>query len=238
MKATLVPDKLTSLSAAEVCRAFAVAFFKLTGVRATDRTLCILLAQSALESGRWKALHCYNLANVKASEAYEGLYCEYRCNEIINGKVEWFSPPHPQCRFRAYQVLDDAAFDYLSFLHNRARYRPAWERAVAGDAAGFVAALKRGGFFTASEEPYKKAVVSLTNEYAQHVATWRSDYTTKTPEPAETDVDTDEELRALATGAAVESRLALLDDRSDAHAEMREADPEEETRPDNPPVRS
>lgn len=235
MKATLVPDKLTPLTPAEVCRAFAVAFFKLTGEHVTDQTLCILMAQSALESGRWKALHCFNLANIKASETYEGLYCLYRCNEVIEGKVVWFDPPHVQCRFRAFQIIDDGAFDYLSLLHNRARYRPAWERAVAGDAAGFVAALKKGGFFTASEEPYRKAVVSLATEYAKHVREWRSDYTAKTPEPGETDVDTDAELRALAVAAATEARFMALDDlRRDAHEQMREPDPDETTVPDPP----
>lgn len=232
MKASLVPDKLTPLTPAEVCRAFAVAFYKLTGERATDQTICILMAQSALESGRWKALHCFNFTNIKCSETYEGLYCLYRCNEVIAGKVVWFDPPHAQCRFRAFQIVDDGAFDYLNFLYSRARYRPAWERALAGDAAGFVAALKRGNFFTASEEPYRKAVVALATEYAKHVREWRSDYTTKTPEPAETDVDTDDDLRALAIEAATESRLDLLEDRSDAREQMREADPDEITEVD------
>lgn len=210
MKAQLVEDKLTPLTPGQVARSFAPAFFRLTGERASDRTLCILMAQSALESGRWGALHCFNYANIKASEAYEGLYCLYRCNEIINGRMEWFEPPHPQCRFRAYLNQDDGAFDYLSFLYNRTRYRPAWDAAVAGDPAAFVAALKRAGFFTAHEEPYRKAVVSLTIEYSRHIADWREPLRPD-PEPAQVDVDTDHDLRAIALEAANESLLSLLE---------------------------
>jgi hypothetical protein len=212
MLATLVPDKLTPLTAGEVARAFQYAFTRLIGHPPKPRTLAILMAQSALESGRWKSLHCFNLTNIKASTTYEGLYCLYRCNEIINGKVEWFDPPHPQCRFRAFESLEDASLDYLTFLQ-RPRYKPAWEQALAGDPVAFVAALKRGGFFTANEEPYRKAVVSLMNEYVQKLDAWLADG--PDPEPGIVNIDHDHDLRA---GAQAAAREITAEDRALAHA--------------------
>lgn len=171
VKAALIEDKLTPLSADAVARAFASAYRQVLGMEPTVRTLAILMAQSALESGRWKALHCFNFTNIKAVESYEGHYCLYRCNEIINGRVEWFNPPHPQCRFRAFLSVEAGAVDYLEFL-TRARYKPALLEAQRGDPRSFVSALKRGGFFTAAEEPYAKAVVSLTSEYERQIQGW------------------------------------------------------------------
>jgi len=172
MKATLIEDKLTPLTAREVCRAFQSAFFGVTLQLPTKETLALLMAQSALESGRWKSLHCFNFTNIKAADTYEGLYCLYRCNEIINGKVEWFDPPHAQCRFRAFKTIEDGATDYLTFLATRKRYADSWAQALRGDPSAFVSALKRAGFFTASEEPYRRAVASLMREYLTQIPAW------------------------------------------------------------------
>lgn len=192
MKATLVPDKLTPLTAAEVAPAFRAAYVQVFGAKPSVRTLAILMAQSALESGRWRSLHCFNLTNIKASESYEGFYCLYRCSEIINGREEWFSPPHPQCRFRAFLSLAEASVDYLLFL-TRARYQPALKQAQAGDPRAFVDALKKGGFFTAAEEPYAKAVVSLTAEYERQIPGWIASAETLPPPPLARPIFTDED---------------------------------------------
>lgn len=219
MKAVLTPDQLTPLGAADVARAFRTAFVRSFGHDPSTRTLAILMAQSALESGRWKSLHCYNFTNIKASETYEGHYCLYRCNEVIDGKVEWFDPPHPQCRFRAFLNADDAAYDYLVFLL-RPRFKPAWDKAIEGDPIGFVGALKAGGFFTAAEQPYQRAVVSLMSEYSSKIATWL-DPNEPDPQPGNLVIDIDADLHAQATAAAQESRLSLLDDlRQSALREM------------------
>lgn len=225
MLAELLDDQLTPLEAAAVARAFDAAFRVRIGGEPSARTLAILMAQSALESGRWKSLHCFNFTNIKASETYDGFYCLYRCNEIINGKVEWFTPPHPQCRFRAFHTAAEGAADYLGFLQ-RARFKPAWDQALAGDPVAFVAALKRGGFFTASEEPYRRAVVSLMTEYVSKLENWL-DETTPDIQPGNLIIDLDAEIHAQATAAAEESRFALLGStRSEGLREMSE--PEEE----------
>ncbi len=165
MRATLLEDKLTPLTAQDMIRALREAFFQLTGNDPTDKTLAILTAQSALETGRWKSIHWFNVSNIKAGQDYEGFYTLYRCNELIGGKLVWFSPPHVQCRFRAYPDIVAGARDHLGLLSKRARFYPAWTAARGGDEERFVDALKQGGFFTADLAPYKRAVLSLTAEY-------------------------------------------------------------------------
>lgn len=170
MKATLVPDLLTPCSAQEYIRAIQQGLETLTGKTPSDGQVAVLTAQSALESGRWKSMHRNNPGNIKASPTYEFLYCQFRCNELINGKLEWFDPPHPQTNFRAFMDLETGVIDYLRFLSGRVRYAGAWEAAKRGDPAAFVHALKTAGYFTASEGPYLKAVNSLFNEYVRLMA--------------------------------------------------------------------
>jgi hypothetical protein len=165
MKATLIPDQLTPLDAKTVALAFRGAYETVCGTTPSNACLALLVAQSALETGRWKSIHCYNFGNVKASPDYYGYYCQFRCNEVINGKVEWFDPPHPQCNFRAFPSCEVGALDHIRFLAQRKRYAKAWEVAKVGMPLAFVEALKAAGYFTADAGPYARAVVSLWKEY-------------------------------------------------------------------------
>lgn len=167
MKAQFLPDVVTPLLPRDVLWAFRVAYEQVTGLVPSRDSLALLTAQSALETGRWKAIHCNNLGNVKASETYEGFYTCFRCNEVIDGKVQWFDPPHPQTRFRAFRTLEAGAKDHLEFLSGRTRYASAWAALIAGDPERYVRALKVAGYFTANEESYKAAVVSLFREYSR-----------------------------------------------------------------------
>lgn len=185
VKATLVPDKLTPCTAADVVRVFRSAMETVTGVTPKPEHLAVLVAQSALETGRWKSLHCWNFGNVKASASYEWLYCQFRCNEVINGKVVWFDPPHPQCNFRAFTSIDTGALDHIRFLSLSKRYARAWAAAISGDPATFVHALKASGYFTADEKPYLKAVLSLFREFLPLCQSPDRDTEPPPPEPDE-----------------------------------------------------
>ena len=180
MKAKLVPDLLTPCTALEYVRAIRSGLETLNGRTPSDAHVAVLTAQSALESDRWKSMHRFNPGNIKASSSYEYLYCQFRCNEVIGGKVEWFDPPHPQTNFRAFMDLDTGVTDYLRFLSERARYAAAWQAASRGDPTAFVHALKVSGYFTANEGPYLKAVASLFGEYMRLLAS-------ESTEPAEVD---------------------------------------------------
>jgi hypothetical protein len=169
VKATLVKDGLTPLTAQEVAMAFKSAFGTVVGKDPSRDCLALLVAQSALETGRWKSIHCFNFGNVKASPDYAGKYCQFRCNEVINGKVEWFDPPHPQTNFRAFDTCEAGAIDHLRFLSTRPRYAKAWQVALTGMPLAFVEALKDAGYFTADAGPYARAVASLWKEYCSMI---------------------------------------------------------------------
>jgi hypothetical protein len=165
VKAIFLPDVVTPLDPRDVIAAFRVAYESVTGKEPSRDSLALLTAQSALETGRWKAIHCFNFGNVKASTDYVGFYTMFRCNEVIDGKVQWFDPPHAQTRFRAFVSLWDGARDHLEFLAMRPRYASAWKELLRGDVDAYVKALKTAGYFTANEESYRAAVASLFREY-------------------------------------------------------------------------
>lgn len=165
MKATLIPDKLTQMSKEDAIVAFYQAYCQVVGDEPKDKALAILVAQSCLETGWWKSIHNFNFGNIKAGSTYEGYYCQYRCNEIINGHIEWFDPPHPQTNFRAYLSAGAGATEHMAFLSKRAHYAKAWAAALSGDPTAYVKELKAAGYFTASLDPYLQAVVSLVNTF-------------------------------------------------------------------------
>jgi len=198
MKATLVPDQLTPLDAKTVALAFRGAYETVCGKTPSNACLALLVAQSALETGRWKAIHCFNFGNVKASPDYYGYYCQFRCNEVIGGKVQWFDPPHPQCNFRAFPSVEVGALDHVRFLATRQRYAKAWEVAQTGMPLAFVEALKAAGYFTADAGPYARAVSSLWKEYLGLVERLKDADTEPAAPPAEEDTLHEEALAAVA----------------------------------------
>jgi hypothetical protein len=63
--------------------------------------------------------------------------------------------------FRAYRTPEEGAEDYLRLLQRR--YGSALESARAGAPGQFVRELKRGGYFTGSEDAYVKSVSGLAS---------------------------------------------------------------------------
>ena len=178
----LFEDKLTVLSEGEAVYSLKEAWFKLYGSYPSNDSLALLYAQTALETGRWKSMHCNNWGNIKRASDED--YCMFRCNEIINGHIVWFDPPNKATWFRAYPTAVDGAYDYLRFLSQKSRYQGAWQAIQHGNPTEFAHALKEAGYYTASEALYTKGVVSLTNEFkkrSEELLAW------KPPTPAEPD---------------------------------------------------
>lgn len=168
MKATLITDKLTPIDPLTLMLALKASYFRdyTNPDSLSDAAAALFCAQSALETGRWKSIHCLNIGNIKAGSDYPGLYCQYRCNEMIRGKFLWFDPPHPQTNFRAYESLEDACDDYLYVLSTYPQFHQAFVIGVnSADPIKFVHALKQGNYFTAEEAPYTVAVISLQQYY-------------------------------------------------------------------------
>jgi hypothetical protein len=157
----LVPDELTPLSLEETIEAFAKAHVRCMGLEPTAGTLACLVAQSALETGNWHSIHNFNFGNSKAGPLWDGAYCMFRCNEIINGEVRWFDPPHPQTWFRAFTDAASGAFEQVKFLATLERYKGAWHACCAGDAHAFAMSLGEEGYFTADRVSYSSAVQKI-----------------------------------------------------------------------------
>lgn len=154
-------------------------------------TRLILVAQSALETGRWASLVCYNLGNVKCPQPNVYDHCYFSTQEYVprqqagaamvastsdapvevardeGGTHVWIRlrPKHPGCCFRAFSTLEQAAAWFVNFL--KSHYSLAWSSALAGDPPSFVHNLRQGGYFTAPEDVYSRRVVQLYHEFDQ-----------------------------------------------------------------------
>lgn len=223
LKAILVEDQLTPLSPPEAIAGMKSAIWNLTGKYPTAEHVAVLIGQSALETGHWKSIHRYNVGNAKAGPNYEGYYCQFRCNEIINGKVEWFDPPHPQTNFRAFMTAEAGFADHIRLLATSNRYAKAWQCAERGDPDAYSRACAAAGYYTANVDIYTKTTVQLFQRYLTAV---RAHYAEPARQPFEIPEDpppleTDASLRALAMQAAEDSRFANLERlRVDAMREM------------------
>jgi hypothetical protein len=136
---------------------------ELFGSAPSLKSLAILWAQSALETGRWKYLRNNNWGNIKKRDGIK--YTSYECSEVINGVNINFKSYHPETFFAAWDTPLDGAKGYLKFISEKSRYKPAWIKLQAGDPVGYVYALKSGGYFTAPVDSYLKTVMSLYNYF-------------------------------------------------------------------------
>ena len=180
-------DELTPCSKHDLLQALDVALFEheLTDIK--KEAVCLLAAQWALETGNGHSCHCWNLGNVKSSEGDGHDWCFFKCNELLSQQVAsrltaadpehvkvtsapdangcvwtWFYPPHPGCRFRAFDTLLDGAVDQVAVMAGR--FKQAWPALLSGDPVAFVHALKQQGYFTASETSYLRGVQALYTE--------------------------------------------------------------------------
>jgi len=174
-----VPKFTRKLSLAEAAYSLREAWRIVYGKYPADKSLALLWAQSALETGRWKIIRNNNFGNIKKRHPNPKYkirddghdFTMFRCNEILWDKklkksvLKWFDPPHTQTHFRSYLNPVEGAEDYIRFVSKRKRYRKAWAQVIAGNPEAYSHELKVAGYYTASEKKYTKGVVSLTNEF-------------------------------------------------------------------------
>lgn len=136
---------------------------KIIGTKITKEQLGCLWAHTVLENGRAiKYSYNYNVGNIKKINGLK--YTSYKCNEIINGKSQWFEPYHPQTLFVAWDTPEEGFEFYLKFLQKE-RYAKALEALKAGDPEQYSHWLKKGGYYTASEHFYTLAISKLYKEF-------------------------------------------------------------------------
>ncbi len=137
----------------------------------------LLLAQSDFETGAWNYLWNWNFGNVKhvPGDGYD--YFTMTVKEGSGSSTVTI----PQL-FRSYPSLATGAKSYLSFMHTARCASPGWPYALAGDAAGFVTAIRNAGYFTGALSDYIAGVKARLSKYtslipssAGSAAAWAGD---------------------------------------------------------------
>jgi hypothetical protein len=139
---------------------------ELYGKYPKKESLAVLSAQVCIETGL-KFCWLNNLGNIKRYGEHD--WQAYRCSEIINGKEEWFDPPHKMTQFCAYLSPSQGAKEYIEFVSKRKRYQKAWQSVLAGDPKAYAINLHDAGYYTASVALYSKGCISLFNMFMKDI---------------------------------------------------------------------
>lgn len=111
-----------------------------------DAATPILVAQAAHETAGGRSMYGYNFGGIKGTAPSGG------SANLGTEEVEGSQRRKVQQQFRAYRSPEEGASDFVNLI--RTRYPKAYERAQAGDVAGYARALKEGGYYTAPESEY------------------------------------------------------------------------------------
>lgn len=152
----------TALTEDELAFYLRQAWKEIYNVDVTKQQLCILWCHTSLETGRGKFIYNNNFGNIKRRDNQP--YTSYKCNEILNGKAQWFEPYHPQTFFQSWDSAVEGAKAYLQFL-NKKRYQPALEALKEGNIPKYCAKLKEGGYFTADLNYYTNLMTKLSKSF-------------------------------------------------------------------------
>ena len=154
--ASLVAPTRTRLDGAQAADALRTAWTNVTGEAPSQKTLSILTAQWAHETGNGASMYNYNFGGIKGMGP-SGLSVAQRTREGFGASERTITD-----RFRAYRTADEGATDYVKLLTQR--FPEATASAHSGDATGFVNGLKQRGYFTGDASVYARSVASLSNQ--------------------------------------------------------------------------
>ncbi|HTA89448.1 MAG TPA: glucosaminidase domain-containing protein [Polyangiaceae bacterium] len=150
----LVAPTRTRLDGAQAAEALRSAWTRVTGQPPSQKTVAVLTAQWAHETGNGASMYNYNFGGIKGASP-DGLSVSQRTHEGYGSSERTIMD-----RFRAYKTADDGATDYVKLLVNR--FPEATQSATQGDPVGFVKGLKQRGYFTGDPAAYTHSVASLT----------------------------------------------------------------------------
>lgn len=167
-----IPAQKTPYNQEELLLALVQAYSSLFQEQISFNSLGILYSHISLEVGHGKECYCYNLGNIRRTPNH--LWTMYFCSEIINGKEIFYYPPDPGSQFNAYESLEQAAKEYVSFLL-KPRYFTALGAMREGRYNDYTRLLKIGGYFTASLERYQTTFLKLFEEYQKKYTQWYQD---------------------------------------------------------------
>lgn len=151
------------------------------------KSVCLLMAQWALETGRGEKCMNYNIGNFKGFGDRDYTYFQtwerlpeakaqaYIAKSSIKEPAEFvrqlpslhvivrFKPCHPVARFAAYDSLEEGVRDYVSQLQRK--FEEAWHAVENADPHGFINGLLHGHYFTGSALLYADGIYKLAREY-------------------------------------------------------------------------
>jgi hypothetical protein len=153
----LVPVVRTRLSASQAQDALRTAWQNVTGETPSDKTLALITAQWAHETGSGASMFNYNFAGIKGAGP-SGLSVSQHTREGYGASERRIVD-----NFRAYRSAEEGATDYVQLLGKR--FPEAVEGARQGDPAAFVRGLKSRGYFTGHEGQYLTSVTNIASRY-------------------------------------------------------------------------
>ena len=185
---------VTKVDAGMVARSLTKAWGELSDTPPKRESIAVLLAQSALETGHWKSCHAYNLGNAKATAKWEGDYCFYTADEIVNEaqaalalaerapRTDGRSGHNVELTRLKSGLVQVTLYPDHSWCRFRAfatldagaadylgllqrRFARAWPAVVAGKPEAFIRTLHEVGYFTASVERYLPPVLQLFKQF-------------------------------------------------------------------------
>lgn len=152
----------TPLDRSGMCRALANGHYLAFKVDATIPRLTVALAQCCLEHANGHALWGWDFGNIAATPDWEGDTATLHQREILHGAEVYVDKP-----MRSYPTADGGAAGYWKLL-SEPRFTSGGKQALAhfdaGDPVAASAALKAGGWFTATLASYTAEMVQLYRE--------------------------------------------------------------------------
>jgi Mannosyl-glycoprotein endo-beta-N-acetylglucosaminidase len=153
----LVPVVRTHLSAGQAQDALRAAWENVTGEAPSAKTLALITAQWAHETGHGASMYNYNFAGIKGTGP-SGLSVAQHTKEGWGDTERRIVD-----NFRAYRTAEEGATDYVQLLARR--FPDAVQGAKDGDPAAFVRGLKSRGYFTGNEGAYLSSVANIAGRY-------------------------------------------------------------------------
>ncbi|MBX3186738.1 MAG: hypothetical protein KF819_06970 [Labilithrix sp.] len=123
------------------------------GAPPPEQLVDVLTAHASLETASGDRMYNFNFGGIKG-RGPSGATAKCRTREVIEGREIVIRDG-----FRAYGSLDEGALDYVRTM--KTRFGGALAPAARGDVAGFAGALKRAGYYTASEADYARGLTGL-----------------------------------------------------------------------------
>ncbi len=144
----------TPLTGEEARAALGRAWSARLGAPPSEKTLALLVAQWAHETGRGASMYNYNFGGIKGTGP-SGLSVVQRTREGSGSEERVIND-----RFRAYRSADEGAADFIGLLAKR--YSAALEGARNGDPGEFVRGLRDKRYFTGDAGAYTRSISRLS----------------------------------------------------------------------------